>query len=417
VAIGNGERAIVAWNGSELREGRQGQSGTGTFTNLTVTGTASVTGATTLSSTLTLSSGTANGVAYLNGSNVLTTGSALTFDALSLFIGNGTANSALYFNTVAGGAIVGKIGGTNTWLIGDTSAALGSGTGFINYNYGSTPWIWYMQTGAEQMRLTSTGLGIGTSSPGAKLHVIGSIRQQNAVDGTDTIKLINAAGGVLADLYGFGTSYFTVQSGANIPIIYNSQGASGLHRWQNNSSDVMRLDASGNLGLGTVPSAWGTLYKGLQVTTGASLWSTNNGGAYLSSNVYFDGASRRFIYNGTALEYNMSSGAHVWYNGATGGIAGNPISFIQAMTLDASGNLGIGTASPVYKLDVKTSLGSIGVSSSGSVGTAVFFRNTSGTTTATIANNGGSNELLQYDVGGTGGGHLFNTNGVVKNAP
>ena len=32
--------------------------------------------------------------------------------------------------------------------------------------------------------------------------------------------------------------------------------------------------------------------------------------------------------------------------------AGNPITFTQAMTLDASGNLGIGQSSPSYKLDV-----------------------------------------------------------------
>ena len=42
-------------------------------------------GNTTISTSETLSYGTANGVAYLNGSKVLTTGSALTFDGSQLY--------------------------------------------------------------------------------------------------------------------------------------------------------------------------------------------------------------------------------------------------------------------------------------------------------------------------------------------
>jgi hypothetical protein len=43
--------------------------------------------------------------------------------------------------------------------------------------------------------------------------------------------------------------------------------------------------------------------------------------------------------------YELGSGAHYWYT-APSGTAGNAISFTQAMTLDASGNLGVGTSSP-----------------------------------------------------------------------
>ena len=65
--------------------------------NATVGGTLGVTGSTTLagasvtsltnSGSTTLSAGTANGVAYLNGSKVLTTGSALQFDGSNLGLG------------------------------------------------------------------------------------------------------------------------------------------------------------------------------------------------------------------------------------------------------------------------------------------------------------------------------------------
>jgi len=44
----------------------------------------------TASGSITLSGGTANGVAYLNGSKVLTTGSALTFDGTKFTVGIGS---------------------------------------------------------------------------------------------------------------------------------------------------------------------------------------------------------------------------------------------------------------------------------------------------------------------------------------
>jgi len=62
--------------------------GSGSFTTLSA------------SSTVTLSGGTANGVAYLNGSKVLTTGSALTFDGTNL--GIGTSLPATRLNVTGG---------------------------------------------------------------------------------------------------------------------------------------------------------------------------------------------------------------------------------------------------------------------------------------------------------------------------
>ena len=55
------------------------------------------------SGSLTLSYGTANGVAYLNGSKVLTTGSALTYDGTNLTVNTGTVSATYGKLTVAGG--------------------------------------------------------------------------------------------------------------------------------------------------------------------------------------------------------------------------------------------------------------------------------------------------------------------------
>lgn len=103
-----------------------------------------------------------------------------------------------------------------------------------------------------------------------------------------------------------------------------------------------RVDSSGNVGIGVTPSAWGT-YKGLQVGY-ASLAGYAGSDTFLGSNVYFDGGAFRYISTATASNYRQLSGVHQW-NIAPSGTAGNSITFTQAMTLDASGNLLVGTTS------------------------------------------------------------------------
>jgi hypothetical protein len=119
------------------------------------------------------------------------------------------------------------------------------------------------------------------------------------------------------------------------------------------SSETMRINASGNLGIGVTPSAWDA-YKAYQVGLGAlaSTGSTQN--TLFSSNVYFDGATFKYIGSDTASYLQQFNGSFIWKT-APSGTAGNAISFTQAMTLNASGNLGIGTTSPGAKLEIQNS--------------------------------------------------------------
>jgi hypothetical protein len=107
----------------------------------------------------------------------------------------------------------------------------------------------------------------------------------------------------------------------------------------------MRLDASGNLGLGVTPSAWASGYKVLQVGASTALWGTN-GYSFLTENVYSNSSDVPiYINTGTnATMYRMDTGAHKWYT-APSGTAGNAISFTQAMTLTAAGELLVGKTS------------------------------------------------------------------------
>jgi len=73
----------------------------------------------------------------------------------------------------------------------------------------------------------------------------------------------------------------------------------------------------------------------------------------LTQNAYFDGAFKYYASSIAAGYYDIGNGVHAWFN-APSGTAGNAITFTQAMTLDASGNLGIGTSSPQSPLQVKS---------------------------------------------------------------
>jgi hypothetical protein len=125
-------------------------------------------------------------------------------------------------------------------------------------------------------------------------------------------------------------------------------GSQTLHLVTNALSRV-QIDGSGNLGLGVTPSAWQSGTKALQIN-GGSMYAANTY-TFVGSNIVYTDAGDKYINTGFATVYGQLSGEHRWYN-APSGTAGNAISFTQAMTLNASGNLSIGNTNDTYKLDV-----------------------------------------------------------------
>ena len=80
----------------------------------------------------------------------------------------------------------------------------------------------------------------------------------------------------------------------------------------------------------------------MQLPNGAALFS-RSGSTFLSQNFFYNSSDTgTYIADGFATLYNQASGKHQWFNAASG-TAGNTASLIQAMTLDASGNLLVGT--------------------------------------------------------------------------
>jgi hypothetical protein len=126
--------------------------------------------------------------------------------------------------------------------------------------------------------------------------------------------------------------------------------------------EAMRLDSAGNMGLGVTPSAWGVSFKSIDVNTYGAV-SSSATAIRLFANSYGDGTNFIYKTTGAASRYDQSGGAHSWLNAASG-TAGNTISFTQAMTLDASGNLALGYTASLSATSGRVDLTINGTSSS-----------------------------------------------------
>jgi len=359
LAVNVGSAGAPVVNGGAL-----GTPSSGTVTNLTgtasinINGTVGATTATTgafttlaASGSVTLSGGTANGVTYLNGSKVLTSGSALTFDGSKVEVSNGTFRAS----------------NTSGWHTNLTATGLtNSGT---TMDFDSVSSYLFKIATAEQMRLTTTGLGIGTSSPSRKLDVVvSSNTTYSAADNANNLNLFNSSttdstfasirlgaqgsgSGGIVNLYGVQTSS---TGSADFVVVNRNAGT-----FQEN----LRLNSAGNLGLGVTPSAWGSNYKAMEFgdSNNQSFFygQTNADVVSMGTNAYNNNTNYIYKNNGYSTFYLQYNGEHRWSTAASG-TAGNAISFTQAMTLDASGNLGVGTTTPgPFRLQVSGTGGTL----------------------------------------------------------
>jgi hypothetical protein len=120
----------------------------------------------------------------------------------------------------------------------------------------------------------------------------------------------------------------------------------GVFSWYDGAGGTrMTLNSTG-LGVGVTPSAWSTTGN-IQLPAGAGtsgIFSSNRY-AIFGSNAYFN-SGWKYTSTAAAAMYIQDASAHQWFS-AGSGTAGNAITWTQAMTLDASGNLLVGKSSAV----------------------------------------------------------------------
>jgi hypothetical protein len=205
--------------------------------------------------------------------------------------------------------------------------------------------------------------------------------------------------------------FLTNTSSINYRLISKDDGNFVIQR--TGIADLVTVNPSGNLGLGVTPSAWGGSRTALQIGNTNSYFIGNQN-TVLGNNAYNDGSSWRYLTNYNSTLFNQSEGGQFQWFTAPSGTAGNAISFTQAMTLDASGRLGIGTTSPVTTLTLKSTNDNGYALTRPSNDTTLHWRlstTESGGDAYTVRYNTFNNEMLftTYAGGGTGGNIIWRT--------
>jgi uncharacterized membrane protein (UPF0136 family) len=398
-----GTGALVFANSPTLVTPALGTPASGVVTNLT--GTASIningtvgattasTGAfTTLSASgdVTLSGGTANGVAFANASKVLTTGSALTFDGTN-FASTGSLTGSTLKSIRASGSqpeVVIQQTGVASWSIynppSSTDLRFYNGSDLLTLNSSSL----YTASGIN--------VGIGTNLPDQKLTIVGNQK----ITGYIELRSANRI-------------YFDDAGNTAAGAIWNAATGPSLSFSGLGTTEHMRLDGFGNLGLGVTPSAWGSNYRAVEVSGAVNVFGNTGDANFagIGANLYHNNTNYLYRYSTLATMYLQDNGTHQWHI-APSGTAGDAISFTRAMSLTAAGNLVLGTTDSDFRLSSLVQSGAdrdvfqaaiIGASN----GFRIKWNHATSTTRINISN-------LPTSSAGLAAGDLYNDSGTLK---
>jgi hypothetical protein len=233
--------------------------------------------------------------------------------------------------------------------------------------------------GSERMRLDTSGnVGIGTSTPTARLNVVNSANSGTATDNCSiVVSATNRTGFIQLDSVnganGNSSVIFSAGGTEQGRILYKAD--SNHMYFSTATTERMRITSAGDVGIGTTaPGAKLEINGGaLGGTSGNQtiierLYGTVTNASYLDISLTRDSAGTSWVNAATRLQQKIDSTwmGFMQFNGTNnlGGITfGAGTSTVSAtsipeyMYLNSSGQVGIGTSAPTGKLDVRTAAG------------------------------------------------------------
>jgi hypothetical protein len=194
-------------------------------------------------------------------------------------------------------------------------------------------------------------VGIGTSSPSRKVSLADSVNGYNLeLQQTSAYNSGNQSGIVFSAPYNIGgsvTDLASIRGGKENATDEDFGGKLAFYTRANGGSDTerMRIDSSGNVGIGVVPSSWASnTFDALQLGVGigvGNLTARVDGinAVGLGLNWYYGGgATNTYVASSFATNYVQEAGTHKWLHAASG-TAGAALTFTESMRIDSSGNL------------------------------------------------------------------------------
>jgi hypothetical protein len=264
----------------------------------------------------------------INASGYVGIGTASPRDALDV-VGNVLATGSFSgVDATLSGTVYGSDGAAATPAYSFTSAtSTGIFLGGINALSVAT-------NGSERLRVTATGdLGLGTTSPASRLHIVGTDGALTIGDGTSTTLLGTVTtNGNLSNTSTAGDSVLKANSGNLILAARNSSGGV-IFTTGTTDSEKARLTATGKLGLGTT-----TPTEALDVVGDANV----SGQYRIGDNVVLNVNTTSNLAVGktggiAATGANNTTAGYLAGNSLTSG-ARNTALGTSALTLNATGN-------------------------------------------------------------------------------
>jgi hypothetical protein len=202
--------------------------------------------------------------------------------------------------------------------------------------------------GGNRMTIDSSGnVGIGTSSPEARLSVL-----QSAVDG-NALVLPMASGATdenftsIRGKYVVGNEYARGEVRFGVESFAIGSGFLAFATGTNTATERLRIDSSGNVGIGATPSSTirndiTSAEKALQIGNRAMFFSDGGVTTDLQNNSHLNNSNARVaMQTDLGSLYQQYQGVHKWFNAASVS-AGATQSMTERMRIDASGNLLVG---------------------------------------------------------------------------